>query len=219
MSFRTAVEGECGAVWRPVRWRGTWKVLCICETSGQPVVSMGCEEERTLLVAEAPEQRQEPVGGVETDGRWPWRLASAKKRVATYRPNPAAGKMEGGAVADAALAESSKRAGLFCRRLCVSAGGGAIWADLGSSSLNGFVLMKRGFLLRGGEAAVETETCGWSCVVCLRGDLAATDGGSWVWGQQNLCRTGWCLVLWTVTERSRGSGRSVLAKRKTHGRT
>jgi len=30
-----------------------------------------------------------------TDGRWPWRLESAKKRVATYHPNRVLEKMEG----------------------------------------------------------------------------------------------------------------------------
>jgi len=34
-------------------------------------------------------------GLIETVGRWPWRLASAKKRVATYLPNLALEKMEG----------------------------------------------------------------------------------------------------------------------------
>jgi len=34
-------------------------------------------------------------GLIETVGRWPWKLASAKKRVTTYLPNLALEKMEG----------------------------------------------------------------------------------------------------------------------------
>lgn len=37
----------------------------------------------------------ESGGLILTVGRWPWRLASAKKRVATYLPNWALEKMEG----------------------------------------------------------------------------------------------------------------------------
>lgn len=49
-----------------------------------------------------------------TVGLWPWRLASAKKRVATYLPNWALEKMEGiELLSDAAVVLLSKRAILF----------------------------------------------------------------------------------------------------------
>lgn len=49
-----------------------------------------------------------------TVGRWPWRLAPAKKRVATYLPNWAPGKMEGIELrAEALAALLGKRAALF----------------------------------------------------------------------------------------------------------
>jgi len=52
---------------------------------------------------------------IVTVGRWPWKLASAKKRVTTYLPNQAFEKMEGRIFAyDSYLALSSKRAALFC---------------------------------------------------------------------------------------------------------
>jgi len=37
----------------------------------------------------------ERAAAVVTAGRWPWRLASAKKCVATYLPNSGARKMDG----------------------------------------------------------------------------------------------------------------------------
>jgi len=37
----------------------------------------------------------ESGGLIGTVGRWPWKLASAKKRVTTYLPNWALEKMEG----------------------------------------------------------------------------------------------------------------------------
>jgi len=39
--------------------------------------------------------RSERVVAIGTAGRWPWRLASAKKRVTTYLPNCGARKMDG----------------------------------------------------------------------------------------------------------------------------
>ena len=39
--------------------------------------------------------RSECAGAMETAGRWPWRLVSAKKRVITYLPNCGVRKMEG----------------------------------------------------------------------------------------------------------------------------
>lgn len=37
----------------------------------------------------------ESDGLIATVGRWPWKLASAKKRVTTYLPNRTLEKMEG----------------------------------------------------------------------------------------------------------------------------
>lgn len=83
----------------------------------------------------------ESDGLIATVGRWPWKLASAKKRVTTYLPNQAFEKMEGRIFAyEGHLAMSSKRAAPFCRRICVSGCGGAACADLGSSNRNVFVL-------------------------------------------------------------------------------
>jgi len=42
----------------------------------------------------------ESDGLILTVGRWPWKLASAKKRVITYLPNQMLEKMEGKEVMD-----------------------------------------------------------------------------------------------------------------------
>jgi len=54
---------------------------------------------------------------IETVGRWPWKLASAKKRVTTYLPNQTLEKMEGKEFAyETFLTMSSKRAASTCWR-------------------------------------------------------------------------------------------------------
>jgi hypothetical protein len=63
-------------------------------------------------------------------------LESGKKRVITYLSNLGLLKMDGANLTYEALdAKRSRLAGLCLRRLCVSAGGGAFRADLGSSSI------------------------------------------------------------------------------------
>lgn len=71
-----------------------------------------------------------------TVGRWPWRSASAKKRVTTYPPNRGAPKMDGADLPREAPDAVRGRRARACRgRLCASAAGGAAGADLGSSSI------------------------------------------------------------------------------------
>lgn len=71
-----------------------------------------------------------------TVGRWPWRSASAKKRVATYLPNRGAPKMDGADLPCEAPDAMRGRRARACRgRLCAGAAGGAGGADLGSSSI------------------------------------------------------------------------------------
>jgi len=77
----------------------------------------------------------ERVVAIGTAGRWPWRLAAAKKCVATYLPNCGARKMEGADQWDEAPDVQRGRRARACRgRQCAGTAGGARGADLGSSS-------------------------------------------------------------------------------------
>jgi len=77
----------------------------------------------------------EGAGAVGTAGRWPWRSASAKKRVTTYLPNRGAPKMDGANLPhEAPDAMRGRRARACPGRLRVGAAGGVRGADLGSSS-------------------------------------------------------------------------------------
>lgn len=72
-----------------------------------------------------------------TAGRWPWRSASAKKRVATYPPNRGAPKMDGADPRREAPDALRGRRARACRRsVCASVRGGARGADPGSSSIS-----------------------------------------------------------------------------------
>jgi len=78
----------------------------------------------------------EGAGAMGTVGRWPWRSASAKKRVKTYPPNRGAPKMDGADLPHEAPDAMRGRRARACRgRLCASAAGGMAGADLGSSSI------------------------------------------------------------------------------------
>lgn len=78
----------------------------------------------------------EGAGAMGTVGRWPWRSASAKKRVATYLPNRGAPKMDGADLRREAPDAARGRRARACRgRARASAPGGAAGADLGSSSI------------------------------------------------------------------------------------
>lgn len=69
-------------------------------------------------------------------GRWPWKLASAKKRVAPYLPNRGARKMEGADLwREAPDAKRGRLARTRRRRVLATVPGGACGADLGSSSM------------------------------------------------------------------------------------
>jgi len=60
-------------------------------------------------------ERDESGDVVLTVGRWPWRLASGKKRVTTYLPNCVLEKMDGEELwPDAAAVVLSKRVSVFC---------------------------------------------------------------------------------------------------------
>lgn len=77
----------------------------------------------------------ERVVAILTAGRWPWRLAAAKKRVTTYLPNCGARKMDGADLWHEAPDARRGRRAWACRgRQCVGVAGGARRADLGSSS-------------------------------------------------------------------------------------
>jgi len=77
----------------------------------------------------------EGVGAVGTAGRWPWRSASAKKRVITYLPNRGTPKMDGANLRhEAPDAVRGRRARGCLGRPGVGAAGGVHGADLGSSS-------------------------------------------------------------------------------------
>jgi len=63
-------------------------------------------------------------------------LESGKKRVITYLKNLRLLKMDGADVVSEALDTTCSRlVGVFLRRMGVSACGGGLWADLGSSSI------------------------------------------------------------------------------------
>jgi len=95
---------------------------------------------------EAPKQGQRVHKGgaqIRTVGRWPWKLESGKKRVATYLSNLRVPKMDGADLeAEAPDAWRGRRAGLYWGRACASAAGGAFRADLGSSSISMNVLRR-----------------------------------------------------------------------------
>lgn len=76
------------------------------------------------------------AGEIRTVGRWPWRSASAKKRVTTYLSNHGVPKMDGAHLPHEALdAKRGRRARVFRGRRCAGAAGGVRGADLGSSSI------------------------------------------------------------------------------------
>ena len=103
-----------------------------------------------------------------TVGRWPWRSASAKKRVITYLPNRGAPKMDGADLRrEAPGALRGRRARACRRRACAGAAGGARGADLGSSSTSTSMqrrvrprkeVMRR---LRKGDCAAIRSTARW----------------------------------------------------------
>lgn len=79
---------------------------------------------------------RERVSSVKTVGRWPWKLASAKKRVAPYPSNRSVRKMDGADLRrDAPDAQRGRLARMWRRSVGVSRCGGACGADLGSSSM------------------------------------------------------------------------------------
>lgn len=73
-------------------------LVYVVRTSGQIVVSMICKKQRSWRQGKQPnaEQAVKVDDQVKTVGRWPWRLASAKKRVTTYLSNLGLAKIEGG---------------------------------------------------------------------------------------------------------------------------
>lgn len=79
----------------------------------------------------------EGAGAVTTVGRWPWRSASAKKRVTTYPPNRGVPKMDGADLwHEAPGTTCGRRARPRRRSVCAGTRGGAGGADLGSSSIS-----------------------------------------------------------------------------------
>jgi len=95
------------------------------------------------------------VSAVQTVGRWPWKLGSAKKCVIAYPPNRGGLKMDGAyLLRDAPDALRGRLARMYLRRKCVSVSGGVCGADLGSSSM--FLIIvdraETGSSLEGGDA-------------------------------------------------------------------